>query len=158
MDYLIKYWLLTCLSFLGCNTNSQQSSISKISQTPLMMELKLYPTGVIEDLRYSIKIKGEGIEIINHMPMNEGDLSEHKGTLSLDQQSRLKQLASQIVNPIGNKELGVVDTWGAQLKIDGKIMYEDDDFAFDKPPKEIRELIALLKRLSEVKIELYSFS
>ena len=120
--------------------------------------LKFYPTGVIEDVRYSITVKKDSLFVKNHFPRTDIDSSSYKVELTESHKDSIKYLTSKIVNTVKNEQPSVLDTWGVTLIVNGKIIYEDDDFSIQGNPKELKDLIRYLIKISPLKIDLYGFS
>ena len=120
--------------------------------------LQLYPTGVVEDIRYSIKVSNDSIYVENHSPRNINDIVYYTRKLTVKESNHLNKIISKIKKKTINRQPSVLDTWGATLKINGVIYYEEDDFSFKNCEQPIKELLDYLTSLSSLKIDLYGFS
>jgi hypothetical protein len=122
------------------------------------IDIKFYPTGVKEDVRYSITVKEDSLFVKNHSPRTENELSNYKGKLTELDKDSISYLTSKIVEVVRNEQPSILDTWGVTLYVNSKIVYEDDDFSIQGNPKEIKDLIRYLIKISPLKIDLYGFS
>lgn len=138
----------------GSNSQGEQKEIDRMMNLTLIF----YPTGVIEDVRYSIKIEGDSFIVRNHSPRDAEKLDTHNGKLSKEEKEKVQRLV-QALEPEqkGSSEISE-DTWSAKLTIDGKTYYEKSDFSLQKAKREYKELFEYLIKLSPVEIDLYGFS
>ncbi|MDR1876025.1 MAG: hypothetical protein LBQ84_00215 [Flavobacteriaceae bacterium] len=132
--------------------------MSELEGQDISISLKFYPTGVIEDVRYSISIINDSLIVKNHFPRNINDKNEYITKLSNSQKYEINKLISFINIQYQNRDIFISDTWGVTLVINNQVFYEVDDFSFKSPPNEIRNLINYLVGLSPIKIDLYGFS
>ena len=119
--------------------------------------LKFYPTGVIDDVRYSISVISDSLIVKNYFPINIKDEREYVALLSNNQINKIDTLVSAIKMQYRNTDI-FEGTWGVTLMINNQVVYEVGDFSFKLSPNEVKNLINYLVSLSAIKIDLYGFS
>lgn len=153
MSKIVSVFALVFL-FCGCYAQHTKQSVMEHKY-----ELLFYPVGSPQDVRYSITINKDNIKAENHRSTKRNKNTHYTGKLSLQQKEKLYSLYNSVITkPVIRKDLSVLDTWSVVLLVDDEKVYEDDDFSFETPPKEIAELIKYLVKIGVIKIELYSFS
>lgn len=145
------------LCLTSCNSQEKRDEISKSENQGKSIMLSFYPTGGVEDLRYSISVVGDSLIVKNHRPTSTNDQREYVALLSDSQIDEIDSLASAIKVKYRNTDV-LNDTWGVTLEIDNQVVYETSDFSFGLPPNEAMNLINYLVGLSAIKIDLYGFS
>lgn len=147
---------LFSLYFVSCHSQEKRNVMSKTEKQKSEIILKFYPSGGIYDVRYSISIIGDSL-FVRKNPKCLNCPNEYIAQLSKDQINKIDTLVSAVKIKHQNAD-SVEDAWGVTLMINNQIVYEVNDFSFDLPPNEIKDLIDYLVILSAIKIELYGFS
>lgn len=149
--------LFYSLCLISCHSQDKRNAMSKSENQKETISLIFYPSGVIDDVRYSISVISDSLIVKNYFPININDKREYAVQLSNNQINEIDTLVSAIKMQYRN--IGVFeDTWGITLIINNQVVYEVGDFSFNIPPNEVKNLINYLIRLSAIKIELYGFS
>ena len=147
---LIFYSL--CLTY--CNSHGTKETAPNLEKQSKSILLKFYPTGVIDDVRYSISVVGDSLIVKKSMSISDEVVYI---TLLTDRQTnKTSRLISAIKTQYLNTE-NFEDAWGVTLIINNCIVYEVGDFSFELPPNEVKNLIKYLVDLSAIKIALYGF-
>lgn len=153
---MVKIVSIFSLVFLFCGCYAQHTKQSVMEHK---YEIFFYPVGSIQDVRYSITVNGDSIKAENHRSTKRNKKTHYKGKLSLQQKEKLYSLYNRIVTkPVIRSNPSVLDTWSVTLLVDDEKFYDDDDFSFESPPKDIADLIKYLVEIGIIKIELYGFS
>lgn len=152
---ILLFFYSLCL--MSCHSQEKRDEVSQTEKQKNTIILKFYPTGVIDDIRYSIYIIGDSLIVKNYFPINTKDQREYVALLSNNQIYKIDTLVSAIRMQYQNTDI-FEDTWGVTLMINNKVVYEVSDFSFKLPPNEVKNLINYLVGLSEIKIDLYGFS
>ena len=141
----------------ACHSQEKRNEMSKSENQKNSISLKFYPTGVIDDVRYSISVINDSLIVKNYFPININDKREYITQLSNNQINKIDTLISAIKIQYRNTDISE-DTWGITLIINNRVVYEVGDFSFKLPPDEVKNLINYLVSLSAIKIDLYGFS
>ncbi len=149
--------LFYSLCLTSCHSQEKRNEMSKSENQKNSISLKFYPTGVIDDVRYSISVISDSLIVKNYFPININDKREYAAQLSNNQINKIDTLVSAIKMQYRNTDI-FEDTWGITLIINNQVIYEVGDFSFELPPNEVKNLINYLVSLSAIKIELYGFS
>ena len=151
--------LLLCYSLCiaSCHSQEKRNEMSKSENQKNSISLKFYPTGAIDDVRYSISVINDSLIVKNYFPININDKREYVTQLSNNQINKIDTLISAIKIQYRNTDI-FEDTWGITLIINNRVVYEVGDFSFKLPPNEVKNLINYLVSLSAIKIDLYGFS
>lgn len=152
---ILLFFCSLCLMF--CHSQEKRDEMSKSEKQKNTIILKFYPTGVIDDIRYSLSVINDSLIIKNYFPTNSKDKREYIALLSNNQINKIDTLVSAIKMQYRKTDISE-DTWGVTLMINNKVIYEVGDFSFELPPYEVKNLINYLVDLSEIKIDLYAFS
>lgn len=155
-NYITLLFCVLCL--MSCHSQEKSNNMSELEKQDISISLKFYPTGGIDDIRYSLLVINDSLIVQNHSPRNINDQMEFVLRLSNDQTKEIATLVSAIKTACQNRDISVLDTWGVTLVINNQVVYEVDDFSFKLPPVEIKNLINYLVSLSAIKIDLYGFS
>jgi len=147
---LLLFLAIVTLCLFSCGSRLITKDISMMENS---IELYLFPVGAFQDLRYSIVLDEETIKTYSSKTIKSNERKLHSREIG-----NINDLVSKIQNPYQNTIQGISDTWGCLLKIDDEIIYMDDDFSFETPPEEIKNLISYLTEISSIKIKLYGFS
>jgi hypothetical protein len=151
-SYIAVLFCVVCLT--SCHSQEKSDSTLKLKNQDISISLKFYPTGVVDDVRYSIYIINDSLIVENHTVNKK---SVYKTKLSNIQINDIDTLSSTIKTQCRSSDI-VEDAWAVTLVINNKIVYEVNDFSFESPPNEIKNLINYLVSLSPIKIDLYGFS
>ena len=145
-----------CISLPSCHLQGKKE-LSQSNNHYYSILLMFYPTGVEEDVRYSISVVNDSLNVKKFFSRDNNGTSEYIAQLSYNQTKRLERLVSDIKTKYQNTDV-IVDTWGVTLIINDQVVYETNDFSFELPPNEIKDVINYLVSLSKIKIELDGFS
>lgn len=152
---ILLFFYSLCL--MSCHSQEKRDEMSKSEKQKNSIILEFYPTGVIEDVRYSISVISDSLIVKNYFPINTKDQREYVALLSNNQINKIDTLVSAIKMQYRNTDI-LEDTWGVTLIINNQVVYEVSDFSFKQPPNEVKNLINYLVSLSAIKIDLYGFS
>lgn len=152
---ILLFFYSLCL--MSCHSQEKRDEMSKSEKQKNSIILEFYPTGVIEDVRYSISVISDSLIVKNYFPINTKDQREYVALLSNNQINKIDTLVSAIKMQYRNTDT-LEDTWGVTLMINNQVVYEVSDFSFKLPPNEVKNLINYLVSLSAIKIDLYGFS
>ena len=154
MSVILLFFYSLCL--ISCHLQENRREIKNLKKQNSII-LKFYPTGVVNDVRYSISVIGDSFVVKNSSPINISENKEYVALLSKDQVNKIDTLVSSIKLQYRDTVISE-DTWGVTLLINNQIFYEVGDFSFKRQPEEVKNLINYLVGLSAIKIELYGFS
>lgn len=123
-----------------------------------VVSLELYPNGVREDVRYSIDVVGDSIHAVNHQPTQvEGRSDDHRPLLPSETQA-ISDYVARIDTDFIDSANESADFWSARLVVNGKVVYEKNDFSLEDESSGAPELIRYLVGVSGIPIVLYSLS
>ena len=142
---------LTLCAF-GC------SSPAESDPEALSIELRLYPTGVEADPRYTVSVVGDTVIATDSYPSLTGGRPSVRRALFAPERDSLGRLVTAVTSGRDETNEPPADAWGATLTIRGDVVYRDGDFSFESPPGEVRSLVRYMRELSGLRIELYSFA
>ena len=145
------YILFLSIAVICCNSMNQRKN-------DLNIELLFYPSGVIEDLRYSIIVTHDSIKVKNHYSSFDNGTDFYYAELNQKEKLKINDLIIDLKTIEVIKDPSISDTWGAKLVVNGVEIYVDDDFSVESMPSEIAPIINYLISLSKVHIEFYGFS
>lgn len=154
MSVILLFFYSLCL--ISCHLQENRREINNLKKQNSII-LKFYPTGVVNDVRYSISVIGDSFVVKNSSPINISENKEYVALLSKDQVNKIDTLVSSIKLQYRDTVISE-DTWGVTLLINNQVFYEVRDFSFKRQPEEVKNLINYLVGLSAIKIELYGFS
>ena len=157
MNRICIILLFYSLCLVSCDTQEKRNKMQQSEEQATSIILKFYPTGMIDDVRYSISIFRDSLIVKNYSTTNINGPREYVTLLSNDQMNKINTLTSAIKMQYRNTDI-FEGTWGVSLIIDNQTIYEVGDFSFELPPNEIKSLINYLVSLSAIKIDLYGFS
>ena len=155
--------MLICLYSCHSQDSNKQINTKEYSN---IVEIYMFPTSCVDDVRYSIYVKNDSLVFIDYEPTTGTEqCTNYIKKLSNYEKEKIDSLISLISSPIRNIN-EVEDAWGARMVINGKNMYEETDFSFDEEAdfsfdeetNEMFELINYIISLSPKRPELYGFS
>ncbi len=110
------------------------------------------------DVIYSVDIKNDSIIAKNHEPLDTTKLNDYKGTLSKSDIDSINNFTrSLIYRETFDNEI-ILDSWRLVLKVNGRKIYEKSKVSIKDLPKDVRNLVKYLIKISPVEIDLYGFS
>ncbi len=147
-----------CFSCANTNENKKKISMEE-NKNNIKIELYLYPSGNLNDIRYSVIVDDGILYVENHDPLNGTKIppNDSPQRLSVAQVEKLEALIKE--TKFIKEELALVteDTWGCKLIANKNILFESTSFTYESI-NDKQKLITYLLSLLPVKLELYGFS
>ncbi len=150
--------ILAILSSCNSQNHNNEKNSSHQENENLKIELLFYPSGVTEDLRYSITVTEDSLFVKNYFPRQVSELTQSKTKLSQEHLGYIRKCLAKIKNTEINRTPIFEDSWGATLIINEQKILIQNSFSLDSLKIEYRCIIEYLIKLSPIKIDLYGFS
>lgn len=149
---MFKYWnlIILCFALTSCKSQDKKLEIMEIG-------LYFYPSSG-GDVIYSVDIKDYSLVVKNHAPLDTTKLTDYKGTLSKTDIDSISNFTRNLIYRETFDNEIVLDSWRLVLKVNGRKMYEKTDFSIKDLPKDVKNLVKYLMKISPVEIDLYGFS
>lgn len=149
----IRIFIAFCTIIIFTNICVGESVGNKVDS--LNVELKFFPTGVPESMRFSVKIVQN--KLVAKSYRNSTGLKVDSLILKPEEVDSLIYWQSRIKEFNYYNESYTSDCWGAQLFINKTLIFNDELFYFGGNPESIKAFISYIVKLSPIKIKLYRF-
>ena len=151
--------IILIILILSCKYNYTNNSNKKKSMRfHNNLVLLLYPIGCNDEscISYKISIKKNEYRINGTYYLNYSSKKKFK-IISKHEIEELDSLIQNIKNPYIERT-NACDVWSARLIVNGKTVFEQDDFSFETAPEPFKKIIKKIIKLSPLEIKLYGFS